>query len=84
MAVDTAGLVQQLTLLSPSAACAWIGPTAANSTLLVVTNDGSSAGIAYSGSLVHALATAASNYRAVVATHGDSDSTISSLHIDPV
>lgn len=84
MAVNTAGLVQQLTLLSSATACAWIGPTATNSTLLVVTNDGTASGLAYSGSLVHALATAASNYRAVVATHGDNDSAITSLQIDPV
>ena len=78
------GLVQQLSVLSATTACAWIGPTSDNTTLLVVSNDGSATGLAYSGTLVHALASAATNYRSVVATHGDSDSTITALTIDPV
>lgn len=81
---ETSGLVQQLAVLSSTTTCAWIGPTADNATLLVVTNDGSAPALAFSGSLVHALATAAANYRAVVATHGDNNATITAVRIDPV
>ncbi len=81
---QTTGLVQQLSVLSSTSACAWIGATSDNTTLLVVTNDGSASGLAYSGTLVHALASAATNYRSVVASHGDSDSTITAITIDPV
>ena len=81
---ETTGLVQELTVLSATTACVWIGPKADDTTLLVVTNDGSANGLAFSGSLVHALATAATNYRAVVATHADTDSTITAVRIDPV
>lgn len=81
---ETSGLVQQLIVLSATSTCAWIGPTADNSTALVVTNDGSAAGLAFSQSLVHALATAATNYRQVVATHADDDATITAVRIDPV
>lgn len=81
---ETSGLVQQLTVLDATTACAWIGPTSDNTALLVVTNDGSATGLAFSGTLVHALATAATNYRQVAATHGDADSTITAIRIDPV
>jgi hypothetical protein len=81
---ETTGLVQQLNVLPGTTACAWIGPTSSNTELLVVTNDGSDAEIAFAGSLVQTLAAAATNFRAVVAFHGDSDAIISSLRIDPV
>jgi hypothetical protein len=81
---ETTGLVQQLTVLSPTAACVWIGPRADNAELLVVTNDGSTAGAAFAGSLIQVLATASTNFRAVAATHGDTDATITALRIDPV
>lgn len=82
---ETTGLVQQLNVLSGStSACAWIGPTASNTELLVVSNDGSAEELAFAGDLVQILAAALTNYRAVVAFHGDSDSVITSLRIDPV
>jgi hypothetical protein len=81
---ETTGLVQQLIVLSATATCAWIGPTADNASALVVTNDGSAEGLAFSESLVHALATAATNYRQVTASHADADATITSIRIDPV
>lgn len=81
---ETTGLVQQLNVLSGSIACAWIGPTASNTELLVVQNDGSAEDIAFAASLVQTLAAAATNFRAVVAFHADSDAVISSLRIDPV
>jgi hypothetical protein len=81
---ETTGLVQQLSVLSKTETCVWIGPTSNNATLLVVTNDGSASGLAFSQSLVHALATAATNYRQVTASHGGSASSITTLRIDPV
>ena len=81
---ETTGLVQRLSILSATTACVWIGPTPNNVELLVVTNDGSTADSAFAGNLVQILAAASTNYRAIVATHGDSDSKITSLRIDPV
>lgn len=81
---ETQGLVQRLSILSTTSACVWIGPTPNTNTLLVVTNDGSSADSAFAGSLVQTLAAASTNYRAVVATHGDSNSKITGLRIEPV
>jgi hypothetical protein len=81
---ETSGLVQRLTVVSSTLTCAWIGPTLNNATLLVVTNDGSDADSAFAANLVQTLAAAATNYRAVAATHADNDSKITSLRIDPV
>ena len=81
---ETTGLVQQLAVFSGPIACAWIGPTSTNTEVLVVANDGTAADIAFAGSLIQALAAAATNFRAVVASHGDTDAAITSLNIDPV
>jgi hypothetical protein len=81
---DTTGLVQQLSVFSGPIACAWIGPTSTNTEVLVVGNDGSAGDIAFAESLIQTLSAAATNYRAVVASHGDTDAAITSLRIDPV
>jgi hypothetical protein len=81
---QTIGLVQRLSIVSATAACVWIGPKPNNAELLLVTNDGSAVSIAFAGSIVETLAAASTNFRAVIATHGDQDSTITALQIDPV
>ena len=81
---QTTGLVQRLSIVSQTAACAWIGPRPNNVELLLVTNDGSAASIAFAGSIIETLAAASTNFRAVIATHGDQDSKITALQIDPV
>jgi uncharacterized protein (DUF697 family) len=81
---ETNGIVQRLTVVSTTLTCVWIGPTAANMALLTVNNDGSAAGSAFAANLVQTLAAAATNYRSVAASHGDSDSQITSVRIDPV
>jgi hypothetical protein len=80
----TTGLVQRLSLLSSTAACVWIGPRPDNAEVLLVTNDGSTADVAFASSLVQMLAAASTNFRAVIATHGDTDAKITALQIDPV
>lgn len=81
---ETTGLVQRLTVSSSTTTCVWIGPTPNNNTLLLVTNDSTAADTAFAANLVQTLASAATNYRAVAAVHGDSDSKITSLRVDPV
>lgn len=80
---ETTGLVQKL-FIGGTFACAWIGPTPNNTSLLLVQNDGSVAGAAFAGAAMETLAAASTNYRSVVAVHGNSDSTITALRIDPV
>ena len=80
---ETTGLVQRLTVGS-SVSCVWIGPNPTNSTLLIVSNNGSPADVAFAASLVHTLASAATNYRSIAAIHGNNDSTITALRVDPV
>jgi D-serine deaminase-like pyridoxal phosphate-dependent protein len=82
---QTTGLVQQLVVFSGPSACAWIGPTATNSEVLVVNSGtGSTADVAFAESLIQTLSAAATNYRAVVAAHNDTDAIITSVSIDPV
>jgi hypothetical protein len=80
----TRGQVQQLSILSPTTACVWIGPTPNNVEVLAVSNDGSAADTAYAANLVQSLAAAATNYRIVAAGHADSDAKITTVEIDPV
>jgi hypothetical protein len=80
---ETSGLVQKLSV-GQSFSCAWIGPTPTNTELLLVTSSGSAADAAFAGSLVDTLSAALTNYRAVVAVHGDHDAKITALRIDPV
>ncbi len=81
---ETAGLVQRLTIAGKTSSCVWIGPTQDNVEALVISNDGTTPSVAFADSLVQALAAAATNYRQVVAVHGDSDTIITSLRIEPV
>jgi len=78
------GLVQRLSILTDTLTCVWIGPTPTNTEILLVTNDGSVAGAAFSNTMIHALASASTNYREVVAVHGDTDATITSVRIEPI
>lgn len=81
---QTTGLVQRLTVLSSTAACVWIGPRPNNTELLVVTNDGSTADSAFANTVIQTLAAASTNFRAVIATHGNTSAKITMLQIDPV
>jgi hypothetical protein len=80
---ETTGLVQRLSI-AEAFTCVWIGPTANNTELLLITNDGSTADSAFAGTLVETLAAASTNYRTVVAIHGDTSAKITALRIDPV
>jgi hypothetical protein len=82
--VETIGLVQRLSILSDTVTCVWIGPTPDNIEILVVMNDGSALDASFATSMIQALATAATNYREVVAVHDDSDATITTVRIDPI
>ncbi|MGW6456346.1 hypothetical protein ACWF94_10535 [Streptomyces sp. NPDC055078] len=81
---ETIGLVQRLTLESDTRACAWLGPTATNNTLLVVTVSATPAQSAYAANLIQTLAAAATNYRVVAAAHDDGGSEILRLRVEPV
>lgn len=81
---ETTGLVQQLTVMSSGTACVWIGPRPDNTELLMVINDGSAADSAFANTLIQMLAAASTNFRAVIATHGDTSAKITRLQIDPV
>lgn len=83
---ETTGLVQRLTVAPNFAtACAWIGPTPANTALLFVTRlPGASADIgAFHSSMVDALTAAAVSRREVVATHAAASGRITGLRIEP-
>ncbi|MGB7872195.1 MAG: hypothetical protein WBM01_28680 [Mycobacterium sp.] len=81
---ETTGLVQRLTVLNSTLTCVWIGPTPNNTTLLIVTNDGSDPDSAFAANLIQTLAAATTNYRVVAADHADNDSKITSIRVDPV
>src|SRR5262245_57976639 len=76
---ETHGLVQRLSILSDTSTCVWIGPTPDNTEVLVVSNDGTTLDATFANSMIHALAAASTNYRQVVAVHGDTDATITSV-----
>lgn len=81
---ESIGLVQRLTVTSPTLTCVWIGPTPNNTELLIVSNDSSDADTAFAANLAQTLAAAATNYRVVAAIHADNDAKISSVRVDPV
>ena len=81
---ETIGLVQRLSILNDRTTCVWIGPTPDNTEILVISNDGSAADANFANSMIHTLASASTNYREVVAVHGDSDATITSVRIEPI
>ncbi len=80
---ETTGLVQKL-IVGEIFSCVWIGPTANNVEVLLVQDEGTPTSSAYAGSVIKTLAAAMTNYRAVVAVHGDSDAKITALRIEPV
>jgi hypothetical protein len=83
---ETAGLIQQLTILPDAAmACVWIGPAPGDEELLFVRRDAgeSPESGAFENSMIDALVAAQAMHREVVAIHGDSDGRITSLRIDP-
>ncbi len=93
---QTTGLVQKLTIipqqmispspgLNPALCCVWLGVSPTNSALLLVqqqATDSAQAG-SFKASMVEALAAAQVNRREVVAQHGDNDSAITSLTVNP-
>jgi hypothetical protein len=81
---ETIGLVQRLSILTDTTSCVWIGPTPDNTEILIVDNDGTASDANFANSMIHALASASTNYREVVAVHGDSDSIITSVRIEPI
>ncbi len=81
---ETIGLVQRLSILTDTVTCVWIGPTPDNTEVLLVSNDGSTTDASFANSMIHALASASTNYREVAAVHGDSDATVTSVRIEPI
>jgi hypothetical protein len=80
----TVGVVQQLSIVTPTAACVWIGPKRTNVEVLTVSNDGSVADAAFAANVIQTLAAAACNYRIVRAEHPDSGSKISMVQVEPL
>ena len=87
---QTTGLVQSLTIGAPldvggAGACTQIGPDPNNAELLFIsiTSANDPAVIAFQTSMIDALAAALASRRAVVATHGDQDATITQIVINP-
>lgn len=81
---ETTGLVQRLSILSDTTTCVWIGPTLDNTEILVVSNDGTTLDASFANSMIHALASASTNYREVVAVHADDDATITAVRVEPI
>jgi hypothetical protein len=82
----TAGLVQRLTVMPSGAmACAWIGPTPANTELLFVLRDvdESAADGSFENSMVDVLIAAVVSRREIVALHDDDKARITDLEINP-
>jgi len=83
---QTTGLVQKLTVAPDFAtACAWIGPTPANTALLFVARQAGEPAEkgAFLSSMVDALTAAAVSRREVVASHGSDSGRITGLRIEP-
>lgn len=81
---ETTGLVQRLSVVSETLTCVWIGPTPNNTEALILTNNGTTQDAAFANVLIQCLASASTNYRQVVAVHGDSDAKITSVRIEPI
>lgn len=81
----TTGFVQRLSIFNSGLACAWIGPAPTNTTALFVSRaSGDAANVgAFKNSIVDALTTAMASRETVSATHGNSDSEITSLSVGP-
>ena len=83
---ETTGLVQQLKVDTTGMTRTLIGPNVSNVTaLLVQRTSADSREVASAKDVItNALAAAMVAYREVVAVHGDTDSFITQLRIDPV
>lgn len=83
---ETTGLVQQLKVDTTGITRTLIGPNVSNVTALMVQRtSGDSREVASAkDNIVNALAAAMVAYREVVAVHGDTDSFVTQLRIDPV
>jgi hypothetical protein len=83
---ETTGLVQQLKVDISGVAYAFIGPNQANVTSLAVqrTAGDTREQASVKDDIVAALAAAMVAYRPVTAVHGDTDSLITQLRVEPV
>ncbi len=83
---ETTGLVQQLKVDISGTAYALIGPNQSNVTSLVVQRAAGDTReqASVKDDIVNALAAAMTAYRQVTAVHGDTDSFITQLRVDPV
>lgn len=82
---ETTGLVQQLLISEYAWACVWIGPNPTIAELLLLVKDDNSPSVsAFKSSILDALTTAMVYRREVVAFHGDNDSYITNLRIEPI
>jgi hypothetical protein len=84
------GLVQRLTIIpgvgtADSLCCLWVGASPTNSTLLAVVQKGTDSAQtgSFVGAMVEALVAAQVNRREVVVFHGDSDSLVTSVTVNP-
>lgn len=82
---ETTGLVHRLWISKDGLACIWIGPNPTIAELLALGNDDDSPSVsAFKSSILDALTTAMVYRREVVAFHGDNDSYITDLRIEPL
>ena len=83
---ETRGLVQQLKVYASGATIALVGPNPTNVTTLIVQRLAADTREQASGKddIVNAMAAAMVAYREVVAVHGDADSRVTQLRIEPV
>ena len=83
---ETRGLVQQLKVYQTGTAIALIGPNGTNTTALSIQRSVADSRelASMKDDMVNALAAAQVAYREVVAVHGDTDSGITQIRIEPV
>ena len=81
---QTTGFVQLL-IVKTDAACAWIGASPTNVEVLsiIATSNDTATTLAFKSGMVNALSAAMAGRRQVVATHGDSDATITKVQVNP-
>ena len=81
---ETSGLVQRIHIASSTLTCVWIGPAPNNAELLTISAGSTAADTAFAYGMIQTLSAAATNYRQVVAVHGDSSNKITSIRIESV
>ena len=82
---ETTGLVHRLSISEDRWACIWIGANPTITELLLLGKDDDSPSVsAFKSSILDALTTAMVYRREVVAFHGDDDSYITNLRIEPI